>query len=178
MGHKYSKEQILEGAVEVARQEGLSRLTYGRVAAHLGVTDRMVVYYLPTKDDLITEVVASLGSQLQATLGAAFTTPAADHRGLVAMAWPVLSDPAADSTFALFFEGAGLSAAGREPYRTLVPMLLQGWIDWAASFIEGDDDLRRTEATAAVAMIDGLLLVRQLVGPEAADRAADRLGIS
>lgn len=178
MGHKYSKQQILEGAVEVARRDGLSRLTYGRVADHLGVTDRMVVYYLPTKNDLITEVIASLGAQLQEALGDAFTDTAADHRALLAAAWPVLSDPAADPTFALFFEAAGLAAAGREPYRTLVPMLVQGWIDWAATFLEGDGEARRAEAAAAVAVLDGLLLVRQLAGPGAADAAADHLGLT
>ena len=36
-------------------------------------------YYFPTKDALITEVVMSMGLQLQETLGEAFSTPAADH---------------------------------------------------------------------------------------------------
>ena len=35
----------------------------------------------------------------------------------------------------------------------------------------------RTEAEATVAVIDGLLLMRQLLGPAAANRAAARLGI-
>ena len=177
MGHKYTKDQILGGAVDVARQHGLSQLTYGRVAEHLGVTDRMVVYYLPTKDDLISEVITSVGLQLQQTLVEAFTDTAADHRDLLRAAWPVLATPHADPVFALFFEAAGLAAAGREPYRSLVPLLVTGWIDWAAGFIQGDDETRSAEAVAAVATVDGLLLVRQLAGGDAADRAAARLGI-
>ena len=79
--------------------------------------------------------------------------------------------------FGLFFEANGLAATGREPYRTVVPALVQAWIDWAATFVDGPAKQRRIEAETAIAMIDGLLLLRQLAGPAAADRAARRLGV-
>ena len=88
---------------------------------------------------------------------------------MVRRAWPLVATPEQDRVFALFFEANGLAAVGREPYATLVPMLVTGWIEWAAQLIEGDD--RDDEAAAAIAMIDGLLLVRYLAGAEAAERA-------
>ena len=45
----------------------------------LGVSDRIVVYYFPTKDDLITEVLLLVGVRLQGVLATAFTEPAHDH---------------------------------------------------------------------------------------------------
>lgn len=78
------------GAVQAAIDDGLSRLTFGRLAKRLGISDRIVVYYFPTKDDLITEVLLSMGSQLQDVLGEAVTTSAADHIELLRAAWPVL----------------------------------------------------------------------------------------
>ena len=36
----------------------------------------------------------------------------------------------------------------------------------------------RTEAEATIALVDGLLLLRQLSGGDAADRAAVRLGVA
>lgn len=177
MGHKYSKEQLLEGALAAARDAGLSQLTFGRVAKQLGVNDRMVVYYFPTKDDLVREVLTSMGTELQTTLAAAFQSPAADHLELVRSAWRVLASEKADPVFALFFEANGLAAAGVEPYRSFVPALVRGWIEWAASFVTGTPTQRRTEAEAAIALLDGLLLLRQLAGPAAASRAAKRLGV-
>jgi AcrR family transcriptional regulator len=175
MGHKHTKEEILEGALAVAFDDGLSQLTFGRVGKRLGISDRIVVYYFPTKDDLISEVVISMGLQLQETLAEAFSAPATDHVGLLRAVWPVLAQPDADPVFALFFEANGLAAAGREPYRTLVPGLVEAWIDWAAQFIEGTPKQSRIEAETAIAVIDGLLLLRQLGGPASADRAARRL---
>ena len=168
----------MEGALAAALEDGLSQLTFGRLARRLGISDRIIVYYFPSKDDLVSEVILAMGLQLRQTLVAAFTTPAADHRELMAAAWPVVARPENDRVFALFFEANGLAAVGRDPYRELVPTLVQVWIDWAAEFIEGTPEHRRRQAETAVALLDGLLLLRQLVGPEASDRAAATLGIA
>lgn len=178
MGHKHTKDEILAGALDVALDDGLSRLTFGRVAKRLGISDRVVVYYFPTKNDLLGEVVVSLSARLQATLAAAFSAPAADHRQLMATAWPLVATAEVDPVSAVFFEANGLAAAGRPPYAELLPELVTGWIDAVADIIEAEPEARRGEAEAAIALLDGLLLVRQLVGPDAADRAAHALGIT
>ena len=177
MGHKHSKEEILDGALAVAFDDGLSRLTFGRVANRLGISDRIVVYYFPTKDDLVSEVVLAMGLQLQETLAAAFGARATDHIELLRVAWPVLADERVDPVFALFFEANGLAVAGRTPYATLVPALVDAWITWLEDFIDGPPSRRRTEAETAIAVVDGLILLRLLAGPEAAERSARRLGI-
>ena len=47
-----------------AFDEGLSCLTFGRVAKRIGVSDRIVVYYFPTKEDLVGGVLAAVGAEL------------------------------------------------------------------------------------------------------------------
>ena len=78
------------------------------MARRLAISDRIVVYYFPSKDALVTAVLVEVGDRLQEGL----------------------------------------------PLR------------------------RRAEAEAALALIDGLLLIRHLAGPAAADRAAARLGVA
>ena len=178
MGHKHSQETILTAAVATAFEDGLGSVTFGKVAKRLGISDRIVVYYFPTKDELVAEVLGALGEQLQVALAPAFSEPADDHLALAARAWPVLARPGVDPIFALFFEASGLAAAGRAPYDRIVPPLVDAWITWASLFITGTSARRRREAEATIALLDGLLLMRQLSGPKAATRAAKALGIA
>lgn len=176
MGHKHTKEEILDGALAAALDDGLSQLTFGRLAKRLGVSDRIIVYYFASKADLIRAVVDAMGVQLQTTLAPAFTSPARGHRELIARAWPLLAQPENDRIFALFFEVNGLAAVGREPYASLVPDLVEAWITWAATLMDAPSERRRAEAETAVAVIDGLFLLRLLGGVDAAERAATALG--
>jgi AcrR family transcriptional regulator len=177
VGHRHSRDDILTVALEFVREQGLSQLSFGRVAGRLGISDRMVVYYFPTKDDLVTAVMTALAGELQEALGAAFHTPAADARAIAGAAWPVLARPELDAVFALFFEANGLAAAGREPYRAICTAIVEAWIAWLLPHLTGTPQHRRAEAEAALALVDGLLLVRQIAGPDAADRAAGALGL-
>lgn len=177
MGHKHTRAEILDGALATALDGGLSQLTFGRVAKHLGISDRIVVYYFPSKDELITEVLGTLAVRLQDSLALALGAPVADHRELAQATWGALARVEVDPVFALFLEAMGLAAAGREPFQTIVPTLVELWIDWAADFVTGPAARRRSEAEAAIAVLDGLLLLRQLRGPQVADRAARVVGI-
>lgn len=177
MGPKHSREEILAGALAAAIDDGLSQLTFGRLAKRLDVNDRIIVYYFPSKDGLIAEVLLTMGVRLQEVLARAFTTTAADHVQLARAAWPVLARPEIDPIFSLFFEAIGLAAAGREPYTTLAPQLVDAWTKWLSNFFRGTAKQRRAEAETVIAVLDGLLLMRQVSGPAAANRAAARLGI-
>ncbi|WP_148616235.1 TetR/AcrR family transcriptional regulator [Nocardioides rubriscoriae] len=172
MGYRHTREELLQGAVDAALEDGLHRLTFGRLATRLGVTDRAIVYYFPSKDDLVTQVLTVLGDRLVGVLADAVSGGARDHRDLVARAWPVLARPQVDPLFALYFEAVGLATAGAEPYRSLAAPLVAGWVDWFATVLVGTPAVRRREAEAALALVDGLLLLRQLAGPAAANRAA------
>lgn len=177
MGHRHTKEEILDAAMTTALDTGLSQLTFGRVAKTAATSDRVVVYYFPTKDDLIGEVLFALGAQLQETLVAAPQLPATDHVTLMRMFWPAVTTPKADRVFALFFEANGLATVGREPYASLVPQFVTFWVSWAERFIDDTPEVAKVEAETAVAIVDGLLLLRLISGEDAANRVAVRLGI-
>lgn len=177
MGYRHSRDDILDAAMDAARSDGLSRLTFGRVAKRLGVSDRVIVYYFPSKQELIEAVLGALAEQLQAALGQAFTDPAADGVTLSRTAWPILATREFDPMFGLYFEACGLAAAGIEPFRGIAGGLVTAWVDWLSGFLDADPSGQRAEAEATLALLDGLLLLRQLAGPAAANRAAARLGV-
>lgn len=178
MGYKHSHDEILTAAVDEAFAGGLSALTFARVARRAGTSDRIVVYYFPSKDELIAAGLAALGVRLQAALAAVFDEPVGSHLELVRRTWPVVARPEHDAVFAVYFEAMGLAASGREPYRTMAPAMVDAWVSWMAGFVSGSPEQRRADAEAALAVIDGLLLLRAMAGADAADRAAGRLDVA
>jgi len=177
MGPKHDKATLLAAARSVVARDGLARLSFGRVAAHAETSDRVVVYYFANKEQLAVEVLESIGADLMATLGAAFTEGAVDHREMAAVAWPALTTPEADDVFALYFEAVGLASAGVAPYDSTLPVMMDAWVQWLAGFFADATPDPVAEAEATVAVIDGLLLLRRMNGAAAADRAAASLGV-
>jgi AcrR family transcriptional regulator len=178
MGYKYDERDILTAAVAAVLEEGLSALTFGRLAQRIGIADRSIVYYFPTKADLISRTVLELGVQLQGLLGEAFGDQRVTTDELLRRAWPVLTAPAAHPYFAVFFELVGLSAASTAPYDTLAPALMTLWAEWLADRIDSPPRSRLANAYATIATLDGLLLLRHTCGPEVANLAAANLGIT
>ena len=172
---KHAKDELLAAAVAVAREEGLRQLSFGRVAKRAGTNDRTVVYYFPSKEQLVSAVLLTVSRDLERRLSAVGAERRRGHVDLLEVAWPVLAHPDADAVLALFFEASGLAAAGTAPYDAIVPALVSSWLDWAEARLSGTGTGRRAEAEAAVAVLDGLLLLRQVMGPDAADRAARRV---
>ena len=173
MGYRYSLDEVLAAATSTALDHGMAGLTYARVAERLGTSDRMVVYYFPSKTELIVSVATRLGTELQDLLGEAFGEDPATSDDLLASAWPVLSTKWADRIFGLFFEMIGLASAGQEPYAELVRQLMNSWADWLAERVIGSrPEIRRRRALSVMARIDGLLMLRQVMGAPAADAAA------
>ena len=179
MGYRHSRHEIVEAAAAVALDHGMAGLTFRRVGEHLGISDRMVVYYLPTKADLVGAAAVALSTSLQGLLATAFGDRRRSPAALMRSAWPVLTTAEADRVFAVFMEVIGLAATGAEPYTSLARTMLAAWVDWLAERTAGaTPEARRAAALGIVARVDGLLLVRQALGAEAADDAARALGIA
>lgn len=178
MGYRHDRDEILGAAVDVALQGGVGSVSFARVASQLGISDRMVVYYFPTKADLVSAIAVQLGARLQVLLERAFGPEPLQVDELQRRAWPVLASSGADGVFRCFFEMIGLSASGTAPFDQLAPALLQGWVDWLATRIAGGSEAeRRRRALGVVAQMDGLLLVRTVLGPRSANLAAGELGL-
>jgi AcrR family transcriptional regulator len=173
---RHSSREILAAAVATAMDEGLAALTYGAVARRLAISDRMVVYYFPTKNDLVAAVLHEIGERLREAVARTVKAPPVTFEALLQHSWPVLATPAGDRVFRLFFQLVGLASDGSEPYRSAARRLIEDWAEWLAPLMVVPNGVTpRQAALSALARIDGLLLLRQAAGARAANLAAQAM---
>lgn len=175
MGPKHDRQHILRAALELAVDEGLRHVTFGKVARRLGLPDRTVVYYFPSKVVLLREVLGAASAGLAEVLRRAFQEPARSPAELAARAWPVMSSEDADSVFRLFFDAVGLTMHDSQDLRPAVQDLMSAWVSSLEPLFAGDEATRRARAEATLALLDGLLLLHFTLGPDSAARAAREL---
>ncbi len=172
MGYKHSREDILAAAVETVTEGGLASLTFRRVGERLGIPDRTVVYYFPTKSALLLATVEAAVATLEELVARALGDSRKPPGELLQQLWTALRGLEADAAFRVFLDVAGQAAAGRPPFTELAPALVRRWLDVLAERVDAPPAQRSAIAGALLAQLDGLMLIRLIGSPELADSAA------
>ncbi len=181
MGYRHKREDVLDAAVAVAKDGGLGQLSFRTTGRRLGIADRTVVYYFPTKTHLVEAVLHRSTQRLVSVLAAAVGPEPRQRRQLLEEAWTALRQPEADPWLRLYVETLGLAVRGVQPYASITVELAQSWTSWFADRLlpeplDGPDDLT-DQAAGLLASLDGLLLLHTAVGPDLATRASRGLGL-
>lgn len=144
-------------------ERGVSGLSFASVGDTLGIADRTVVYYFPTKAHLLQAAVEAGSTSLRELLSAAFGTDALPPADLIERAWPAISSDDARPWMRVYLELIGASARGDEPHRSLARSITESWIDWVAERVAAATPAdRRKAAQHVVAAIDGRLVIHTL----------------
>jgi AcrR family transcriptional regulator len=136
----------------------------------------MLLYYFGTREQLLTAALEEVGRQLRATLDEALPATPVRPAQLVRQAWAVLQAPAAEPHLRLYVEISGLTARGREPFAATGGAVARTWLHWVAARLDVAPAQRDAAAAGVLGVLDGLLLLRFVVGPGHADTAARWIG--
>ncbi|MGY1619552.1 TetR/AcrR family transcriptional regulator [Geodermatophilus sp. SYSU D00691] len=170
-GRPEQRAAFLAGAVEHVLDRGVTTLSLRPLAASLGTSDRMLLYYFGSREQLLAAVLAEVSTQLQDHLSEILPERALSPAALLRAAEAALRSDRVDRHLRLYVEISGLAAHGQEPFRTVAAAVAEGWRTWLEERLDVADDDRAAAAAGVLATIDGLLLLRFLVAPDVADRA-------
>ena len=132
---------------------------------------RTVVYYFPSKLDLLRAVGQDLIARMSTELFGSLGDDRRSMDDLLRLAWPAVRSPRADPYAALAFEIVGLAGAGRPPFPDLARELSQRFVEWFSDRVDSTDDPRAAGA-AVLGRLLGLLLIHRIAGDALADAAA------
>ena len=174
----HQRASFLAGAVDHVLGHGVTALSLRPLAAALGTSDRMLLYYFGTRERLLDAVLTAVGEQLRAGLEVALPADPMPPAVLLRSAWGVVSRPDNEAHLRLYVEISGLAARGQEPFRTTAAAVARDWLDWTAARLAVPADERHRAAAGVLAVLDGRLLTRFVTGEETAQEAAMWLGVA
>jgi len=151
------RDRLLAASVEHAREHGIGDLSLRQLAAALGTSHRMLVYYFGSKDELFVEVTKAVEQQQRDEL--ARVMAGADD---VAAMWRRLTDPSLWPQERLFFEVYAAALQGRiGNAETFLAGVVDDWLEPLAALAEREGVPRataRADARLMLAVTRGLLL--------------------
>ena len=174
-GRPEQREALLSGAVEHVLRHGVSGLSLRPLAAALGTSDRMLLYYFGSREHLLETVLDRVGDGLVAALSGAVPPGRGAPDVLLRTVWSLARDPAVQPVLRLYVEILGQAAAQVAPFPAAARRVARSWLEWVQDRLDLPVAEREDAAAALLATIDGLLVLDLAVGSDVADRAAGRL---
>lgn len=170
------RQQLAEQATDYVLQHGLIDFSLRPLAAHLGTSDRMLLYHFESRSQLLATVLRV--SNDRSVAGIRALRPSPDVRRAVLDLWRTVSAPDQARCQRLYVEAAALGVLGAEPYASIVGEANQLWSGAltghlvASGLLEAYAD-RATRLVEAAFM--GLQLDEQIEEPAAVQRSVEDL---
>lgn len=174
-GRPEQRAALLSGAVEHVLVHGASGLSLRPLAAALGTSDRMLLYYFGTRERLLEAVLDLVGDGLVAALADAAPLGRSTPEALLSAVWSTARSPTVEPVLRLYVEILGQAAAGVAPFPAAARRVALRWLDWVQLRLDVPETERQDAAAALLVTVDGLLLIHLAVGSDVADSAARRL---
>ena len=174
-GRPEQRQAFLTGAVDHVLGHGVSGFSLRPVAAALGTSDRMLLYYFGSRENLLHAVLDLVGDGLMTALSEAVPTGRSRPGQLLRAVWSVSRDPAVEPVLRLYVEILGQAAARVAPFPAAAARVGARWLEWAQDRLDVPATEQEEAAAELLAIVDGLLILHLVVGRETADRAAHRL---
>ena len=161
-GTNQKRQDIVAAVAQHLLEDGFRNSGLRSLAKSVGISDRMIMYYFETKEQLIAEALLFVAGNFVDVLETVLPEKSASGPKIVsALVGFSLSEPA-QPLMKLWFEIVGLAVRGDEPYRTTANMFIAEWEQWIAGKLPAKS---RHRASELLAQVEGEVML-SLLRPE------------
>ena len=159
------RSDLAEALAEIVLRDGLGDLGLRGVAAKLGTSDRMLIYYFETKEHLILDMLGKVGDRLFLILAAHSKGPRLSPGQFLARVLALSGDPVIAPFMRLWTEVIARGARGEAPYDQVGPQAVRSWLAWIDSRLTPPMDADMEARSAALlSIVEGISLL-ELAAP-------------
>lgn len=138
-------------------EHGLGGASLRTLAAAVGTSDRMLLYYFQDRHELLAATLERVAARLTARLDATF--PAGTRlafEALLPAVWTIVGSPELKPYIRLWLDIAAAALHERQPERIIAAKLLDGFAAWVAAHLDACAEAPRGPALL-LATIEGAL---------------------
>ena len=139
---------------------GLHQSGIRAIAKSVGISDRMLMYYFETKEELMAEALLLIGDELAAGMDGAVPHGNATPRQLLQTLSAAMQSPEAQAVMRVWFEIIGLAMRDQQPYKQTAALLLEQSERQIRDKLRSDQKHRAREVLGA---LEGQVMVSLLV---------------
>lgn len=156
------RQIVIEKVADHLLASGLKNASLRQLATAVGMSDRMLLHYFATKEELLTAALNLITVRMVAILESARSDPM-PFGALLPHLVGMMQDPYIRPYLRLFLELVALAANDEETYGTLSRHIYDDFLRWTALALQVEREEER-EALASLAMVtvEGFVLLDAL----------------
>ncbi|TPG14701.1 TetR/AcrR family transcriptional regulator [Sphingomonas koreensis] len=169
------RQAAIERMADHVLANGLAGATLRPLAAAVGTSDRMLLYYFTDKEDLLTSVLERIAARLLQQLDRAIPAGSPQpFNTLLDQVWTVLGSDNLKPYMHVWLDLISAAARGIQPHRHVAGMIADGYLAWVASHLASPSDRSPlVSAPLFLAIFEGLYLFDALGRPGIARAARE-----
>jgi AcrR family transcriptional regulator len=153
------RTQLLDAMADHMLAAGLAGSSLRPLARAAGTSDRMLLYYFPTKDALIAATLTHIAQRMAGLLAASVGEVRLPPDRLLPLLLGKTLDPMFRPYLGLFLEIASRAARGDTLCRTVGADIVEGFLTWIEAQLDAPPGRLRPEALAILTEIEGRVVL-------------------
>lgn len=156
------RTQLLDALADHMLAAGLSGSSLRPLARAAGTSDRMLLYYFPTKDALIAATLAHVAARMADLLAAEMAPGRLPADRLLPLLVERTLQPRFRPYLGLFLEVASRAARGDALCRQVGHDVIEGYVAWIGAQLDAAENERRAQSLAILTQIEGRVVLESL----------------
>ena len=158
------REAAIERMANHVLAEGLAAATLRSLAAAVGTSDRMLLYYFADKEELLTATLDRIATRMIAQLdGAIPVEPRKPFPVLLEQVWTAMASERLLPFMPLWLDLASGAARGLQPHRDVAGDIADGFLAWVTVRLQPESDGEPSLlAPMFLASIEGMYLLKAI----------------